>query len=140
MHPISDMLIKIKNAQAVWHPTVDIAFSKIKYEIASILEREGFIGKVEKKKKKIDRYGKIKPVIEIVLKYLPSDQDRRGLPGISGIKIVSKPGQRIYLPYSKIRKIKSGYGMSVISTSKGLMSDKEARNKKTGGEVICEIW
>lgn len=128
MDPITDMLNRIRNAQAVFHPTVEIPLSKIKYEIAQILEREGFIEKVEKKGRKIAR------TITIILKY----QD--GVPGVSGSKRVSRGGQRIYLPYKKIRKIKRGYGIAILSTSKGLLTDQEARKQKVGGEVLCEIW
>jgi small subunit ribosomal protein S8 len=126
--PASDMLIAIKNAQAALKETVEIPFSNLKYEIAKILEKNGFIAKVEKKGKKTKR------IIEITLKY----QDKT--PAISGLKRISKPGQRIYLPYRKIKRVKGGYGIAIISTSKGLMADKEARKQKLGGEVICEIW
>ena len=126
--PIADMLNRIKNAQAVSHLTVEVPFSNLKYEIAKILEREGFIEKVEKKGKKAKR------IIEIILKY----QDK--IPKITGLKRISKPGQRIYLPVKKIKKVREGYGITIISTSKGLMANKEARKHKLGGEVICEIW
>ncbi len=126
--PISNMLTSIRNAQAVLHQTVDIPFSNLKYKIAKILAKQGFIEQIEKKGKKTKRF------IEITLKY-----DNK-TPVISGIKRISKPGQRIYLSAQKIKKIKGGYGMSIISTSKGLMADKEARKNKLGGEVICEIW
>ncbi len=126
--PISNMLTSIRNAQAVLHQTVDIPFSNLKYKIAKILAKQGFIEQIEKKGKKTKRF------IEITLKY-----DNK-TPVISGIKRISKPGQRIYLSAQKIKKIKGGYGMSIISTSKGLMADKEARKNKLGGEVIAEIW
>ena len=129
MDPISDMLIAIKNAQAVEHPTVDISFSNLKYEIAKILAKEGLIEKAEKKGKKL------KKLIEITLKY---DEKKKG--AISDLKRISKSGQRIYLPHKKIKKVKGGYGIAIISTSKGLMTDKEARKQKLGGEIICEIW
>lgn len=135
MDPISDMLTSIRNALAVRKETVDVPFSKLKFEIAKILEREGFIEKVAKKKKKIKK-GKMKPkpFLEIHLKY------ENKIPAIFGLKRISKPGQKIYLPYKKIKKVKGGYGIAIISTSKGLMTDKEARKNKIGGEVICEIW
>lgn len=128
MDSISDMLIAIKNAQAVGHQTVEVPFSNFKYEIAKILQREGFVEKIEKKGRKTKRF------IEITLKY------ENKIPVISGLKRISKPGQRIYLPAKKIKKVKGGYGIAIISTSKGLMTDKEARKQKLGGEVICEIW
>lgn len=128
MDPISDMLTSIRNALAVKHLTVKIPFSKLKYEMAQILEKEGFVEKVERKGKRA------KKIIEITLKY------ENDSPAISGLKRISKPGQRIYLPYKKIKKVKGGYGIAIISTSKGLMTDKEARKQKLGGEVICEVW
>ncbi|MDO8424517.1 MAG: 30S ribosomal protein S8 [bacterium] len=136
MDVISDMLIKIKNAQMVAKDAVSIPFSALKYEVVKILEKEGFIGEVEKKKKKIGKNNRfqLSPVLEISLKY----EDKA--PAISGVKRISKPGQRIYLPYSQIRRVKGGYGIAIISTSKGLLSDKEARKQKVGGEVMCQIW
>ncbi len=128
MDPISDMLTSIRNALAVNHSTVTVPFSKLKYEIAKILEREKFVEKIEKKRKKI------KKTILITLKYIDK------MPAISGLKRVSKPGQRIYLSAKKIKKVKGGYGIAIISTSRGLMTDREARKNKLGGEVICEIW
>ncbi len=125
---ISNMLTSIRNAQAVLHPTVEIPFSNLKYEIAKILQKQGFVGQIEKKGKKT------KIFIEITLKYVDK------VPLISGLKRISKPGQRIYISAQKIKKIKAGYGMSIISTSQGLMTDKEAKKNKLGGEVICEIW
>jgi small subunit ribosomal protein S8 len=128
MDPIADMLTQIRNAQAVLYPTVEIPYSNLKFEIAKILEKEKFVEKVEKKGKKTKR------TIEITLKY------EKKTPAISGLRRISKPGQRIYLPYKKIKKVKGGYGIAIISTSEGLMTDKEARRQKLGGEVLCEIW
>lgn len=126
--PISDMINRILNAQAVLHPTVSVPFSNFKYEIAKILEKEKFIDKTEEKGKKVKR------VIEINLKY----EDKT--PAISGLKKVSRPGQRIYAETKEIKKVKGGYGMSIISTPKGLMTNKEARKKRLGGEIILEVW
>lgn len=133
MDSISNMLTSIRNAQAVLHPTVTVPFSNLKYEIVKILEKQGFVERIEKKRKKTEK------LIEITLKYNNDNQQKE--PAISGIKRVSKPGQRIYLPAQKIRKVKGGYGLAIISTSKaGLVTDKEARKQKLGGEIICEIW
>jgi small subunit ribosomal protein S8 len=128
MDPIADMLNQIRNAQVVGHSTCEIPFSNLKYEIAKILAKNGFIEKVEKKRRKV------KKSIEITLKY------ENKTPAISGLKRISKPGQRIYSDFRKIKKVKGGYGIAIISTSKGLMTDKEARKQKLGGEVLCEIW
>lgn len=139
--PITDMLNRIGNAQAVQHSTVSIPFSNLKYEIAKILEKKRFIEKVEKKGRRTKRF------IEITLKYLPSQilpgKTREGedkMPVISGLKRVSKPGQRIYASTRKLRPTKEGYGIAIVSTSKGLMTNREARKQKLGGEVLCEVW
>lgn len=126
--PITDMLNRIRNAQAVQYSTVSIPFSNLKYEIAKILEKKRFIEKVEKKGRRTKRF------IEITLKY--SDK----MPVISGLKRVSKPGQRIYASTRKLRSTKEGYGIVIVSTSKGLMTNREARKQKLGGEVLCEVW
>ena len=126
--PITDMLNQIKNAQAVAKTEVAVPLSKIKNEIALILSKEGFVGEVKKATK---GQGKI---IKITLKY------ENEVPAIAGFKRVSKPGQRIYEGFSDLRKVRGGYGLSIISTSKGLMTNKEARFKKLGGEVICQVW
>ena len=123
--PISDMLNRIRTAQAVSHETVSIPFSRIKYEIASIIHREGFVKDVEKKGRKEKR------VIKITF-------NKESL--ISKLRRVSKSGQRLYVSYKDIRPVRGGYGIAIISTPKGLMSNKEARKNKLGGEIICEIW
>lgn len=126
--PITDMLNRIRNAQAVSHKTVDIPFSKLKAEIAKILGEEKFLTKVDIKRKKKEK------ILKLSLKY---DQEK-GV--ISGLKRISRPGQRIYSDFKGIKKIKKKSGIVILSTSKGLMTDKEARRKKLGGEVLCEIW
>ncbi len=126
--PIADMINRIKNAQLVSKTKVVLPYSKIKYEIAKILEKEGWVGKIDKK-------GKIpSKTIEIELKY------ENEKPIISKVKRVSSPGQRVYRPYSEIKKVREGTGMAVVSTSKGLMSAKQARKQKQGGELLFEIW
>ena len=130
--PITDMLNRIRNAQAVLKEQVSFPFSNIKYDIAKILEKEGFIEKAEKKGRKTKR------IIDIILKYQNEQEGKR--PSISGLTRVSKPGQRLYVKAKKIRRVKEGYGISIVSTSKGVMTGKEARKQKLGGEIICEIW
>ncbi len=122
------MLNRIRNAQAVQKETVEVPFSNMNLEIAKILEKNDFVGKAEKKGKKA------KKIIDIVLKY-----DGKA-PAISGLKVISKPGQRIYVQSKNIKNVRGGYGISIVSTSKGLMVNKEARKQKVGGELICEIW
>lgn len=123
--PISDMLTRIRNAQTSEHKSVTIPLSKIKLEIAVILKRENYINGYEKLGK-----GE-KKLLEIDLKY-PTP--------ISEVKRVSKPGQRIYKNAKEIKPVKNGYGLSIISTSKGLMTNKEAKKTGLGGEVLLEIW
>jgi len=126
--PITDMLNRIKNAQAIAKIEVLVPLSRIKNEIAMILSKENFIGEVKKTTK-----GKAK-ILKISLKY------DNGVQAIAGFKRISKPGQRIYERFSEIRKVHGGYGISIVSTSKGLMTDKDARKQKIGGEIICQIW
>jgi len=123
------MFNSIKNAQVVLLPQIEVGFSNLKYEIAKILERKGLIEKASRSGK-----GAVGKTLEIVLKY-----DHK-VPVISGIKRISKPGQRIYLPAQKIKSVRGGYGFSIISTSKGLMTGSEAKKQNLGGEIICEIW
>jgi len=126
--PISDMLTRIRNAVKTGHQTVKVPMSKLKLELAKILQREGFIDYVEQKSKTQKKY------LDIGLKY------KDNIPAIRDLRRISKPGQRIYINKNEIRPVKQGYGIAIISTSKGLMTDKEARKQKIGGEIICEVW
>lgn len=126
--PITDMLNQIRNADAVKKPEVSVPFSNLKYEIAKVLVQEGMIGEAKKATK-----GKNK-IMKITLKY------DNGVSAISGLRRISKPGQRIYGKWSEIKRVRGGYGISVVSTPKGLMTNKEARKQKLGGEVLLEIW
>ena len=126
--PIADMINRIRNAQAVEKETVEIPFSQMKYAIAKILERKNLVKSVEFKGKKT------KKVIEISLRY----KDKR--PVISGVKRISKPGQRAYASAQNMKKVRGGIGIAIISTSKGLMTDQEAKKENIGGEILCEIW
>jgi len=126
--PITDMLNRIKNALLAKKEEVSIPFSNLNFEITKILEKKGFIEKTEKKGVNEKR------TIEIKLKY------ENGIPAISGLKKISKPGQRIYLPAKKIKKVKGGYGVLILSTPKGVITDNEAKKLKVGGEILCEIW
>lgn len=127
--PIGDMLTRIRNANIVYHESVDIPLSKIKLEIAKILKREGFI-----KGFKLVKEDKI-PMIRIFLKYGPNKERV-----ISGLKRVSKPGRRVYVGKDKLPKVMGGLGIAILSTSSGIMTDKEAREKGIGGEVLCYVW
>ncbi len=127
--PISDMLARIRNALMARKKTVTIPASKIKLEIVRILKEEGYIEDYQY----IDE--KPQGKIEIVLKY---DENKR--PVIAGLRRVSKPGRRIYMGYKDLPKVLDGLGIAIVSTSQGIMTDYEARKRKIGGEVICEIW
>jgi len=126
--PITDLLNQIRNAQAVAKQEFSITASNIKYEIAKILVDNGFIEDVKKTNK-----GKMK-TLKITLKY------ENNIPKIAGLKRVSKQGQRIYQNSKEIKKIMGGYGISIVSTPKGLMIGKDAKKQNLGGEVICEVW
>lgn len=127
MDPISDMLIRIKNAQIAGHETVQIPYSKFKYEIAKVLERGGRVRQVERKGKRIRKF------LELGLIYKNEE------PLISEVRLISKPSRRIYASFSKLPKQKHG-GILIFSTSKGVMSMEELKKEKVGGEVIAEIW
>jgi len=126
--PITDMLNQIRNAKAVEKQEILVLFSKFKNEIANMLMQEGFVGEVKKVIK-----GKNK-VLKINLKY------DNGVPAIEGVKRVSKPGQRIYVKSNDIRKVRGGFGISIISTPKGLMTNNQAIKAKLGGEILLEVW
>lgn len=127
--PIADMLNRIRNAQAVEKQTVDVPFSLIKYNIAQCLEGEGFIEKIVKKKKEKKKF------LGITLKY-----NEDNTPVITEIKRVSTPGQRIYKQKKELFQVKGGRGFSIISTPKGVMTNREAKKRGLGGEVLCEVW
>ncbi|MEG6566636.1 30S ribosomal protein S8 [Thermoanaerobacterium saccharolyticum] len=127
--PIADMLTRIRNANIVRHETVEIPASNTKRAIAMIMLREGFIKAVEE----IDD-GK-QGILKITLKYGPNKERV-----ISGLKRISKPGLRVYAKSNEIPRVLGGLGMAIISTSKGIMTDKEAKREGVGGEVLCYIW
>jgi len=129
MDAIADMLTRIRNAYIVKKETVSFPYSKLKMEITKILSKEKFIKESERKGKKN------KKIIEVILAY-----DEFGNPAVSHIARVSRPSQRIYLALNKIRPIRQGFGLQILSTPKGVLTNKEARKERVGGEVLCEIW
>jgi small subunit ribosomal protein S8 len=129
MDTISDMLTRIRNASSAKKADVVLPYSKFKHSLATVLVQEGWIKTAEVKED-----GKLKN-LALGLKY-----DDSGAPSISGIKRVSKPGQRIYSDKTEIPRVMGGLGTTIVSTSKGLMTDRTARKEKIGGEIICQIW
>ena len=126
--PIADMLSRMRNALTVKHKTVTVPASKMKLAIADLLKNEGYI----------DNYSVTegaKSSIVIDLKYGPNNQKV-----INGLKRISKPGLRIYASYEDLPRVLNGLGIAIVSTSKGLMTDKQAREQKIGGEVLAYVW
>jgi len=129
--PVADMLTRIRNANIAMHDEVSMPSSKLKVALAGMLEREGYIGGFETVEN-ADKPGK---TLTIRMKYSPQRERV-----ISGIKRVSKPGLRVYSGSTEIPRVVGGLGVAVVSTSKGLMSDREARRRRLGGEVLCYVW
>lgn len=127
--PIADMLTRIRNANTVRHEKLDVPASKIKIEIADILKREGYIRDYEVMED--NKQG----VLRIFLKYGPNDERV-----ITGLKRISKPGLRVYAKADEVPKVLNGLGTAIVSTSKGVLSDKEARAQAVGGEILAYVW
>jgi len=127
--PIADMLTRIRNAQMVFHEAVDIPHSKLKTKLAEVLKSEGYVRSF-----RVISDGR-RRFIRIFLKY-----DEKGTPVIEGLKRISKPSRRVYIGYDDIPKVLNGYGVNLISTSKGILTDREARKMRVGGEILCSVW
>ena len=127
--PIADFLTRVRNANMAKHDVVEVPSSKLKVAIAKILKKEGFVKDFEVKKD--NKQG----VLKLYLRYGPDSTKV-----ISGMKRISKPGLRVYAQKDELPKVLGGLGIAVISTSKGVMTDKEARQDSVGGEVLCYIW
>ncbi len=126
--PIADMLTRIRNSLLMAQDEVFVPFSKMKLQIAQILKSEGYIVDVEKQE------GPSGEKLRLQLKY------DSGAPVISNLERISKPGRRVYVKRNELPQVLSGMGIAIVSTSQGVMTDKEARQQKLGGEVICNIW
>lgn len=129
--PVADMLTRIRNANVAMHETVKMPSSKLKESLAAVLAREGYIEDF-KVSEATERPGR---VLEITMKYT-KDRART----ISGVRRISKPGLRVYSGADKLPRVLGGLGVAVLSTSQGLMTDREARQKRVGGEVLCYVW
>lgn len=127
--PIADMLTRIRNGIQSHHERVEVPASKLKVEIARILKSEGFISNF----KLVD--DQVRPVLRIYLKYSPE-----GEPVIHGIERISRPGRRVYRTKSDIPRVLGGLGLSIVSTSRGVLSGAEALRTGVGGEVLCQVW
>ena len=129
--PIADMLTRLRNANTAMHDDVKMPSSRQKEALAALLHSEGYIGKFSVE----DKPGAPEKILNIQLKYSP-ERERV----ISGIQRVSKPGLRVYSKYTEVPRVLGGLGISVLSTSQGLMTDREARKRKVGGEILCRVW
>lgn len=128
--PISDMLTRIRNSVLARHDRVTLPASRLKRAVAEILASEGYVSSVQAEPGEDGREH-----LTLVLKY---GRDRQ--PVIEGIRRVSRPGRRVYVACKDIHKVRQGLGISVLSTSRGVMSDREARKQGVGGELLCEVW
>lgn len=127
--PIADMLTRIRNANLVSHETVEMPSSKLKVELAKLLKEEGYI--VDYSVKQVEKFS----FLTVVLKY-----DEKRKPVITNLKRISKPGLRNYCKSKHLPKVFGGLGIAIVSTSKGLFTDRKARKENIGGEVLCYVW
>ncbi len=126
--PIADMLTRIRNANAAKHATVAVPFSRIKESIANILKNEGYIVDYEIKEEKN------KKDIVVTLKFVDGEEV------VKGLRRISKPGRRVYSSVDNLPKVLGGLGIAIVSTPKGVLTDKECRKHSVGGEVLCYVW
>lgn len=127
--PVADMLTRLRNASSVFHESVDVPASRLKIELARILKEEGYI-----RDYRVLEDGP-RRVIRMWLKYVPPKRQV-----ITGIKRISRPGLRVYAKSDQVPRVLGGLGIAVLSTSKGVLSDREARKQRVGGEVLCYVW
>ncbi|KFZ27222.1 MAG: 30S ribosomal protein S8 [Candidatus Izimaplasma bacterium HR2] len=126
--PIADMLTRIRNANQMRHATVDMPASKLKKQVLELLKKEGYIVNISVIK------GDVQDTLRVTLKYLQNDRV------IKGLKRISKPGLRVYAKTNEIPRVLNGLGIAVISTSNGILTDREARKQKVGGEILAYVW
>jgi small subunit ribosomal protein S8 len=128
--PIADMLTRIRNAARVRKTKISLPSSRLKVRIAELLRDEGFLSSVS------ESTDGPRQILELEVKYLPNGTQ----PVLRGVRRESKPGQRVYVSYSEIPRVQSGQGVAILSTSKGVITDRQARKQKVGGELICAVW
>ena len=127
--PIADMLTRIRNASLARHDRADMPHSRLKEHVASVMKAEGYLDDVRVSE------GEEQKTLTVVLRY---GRDKQAV--IDGVKRVSTPGRRVYVRHDRIGKVCSGMGISILSTSRGVMTDREARKQRLGGEVLCYVW
>ena len=127
--PVSDMLTRIRNGALARHDRVDMPHSFLKKNIAEVLKAEGFVDDVR------ESDGEGKKTLTLVLRY-----GRGKDSAIDGVRRVSAPGRRVYVRFDRIPRVRSGMGISILSTSRGVMTDRQAREQRVGGELLCEVW
>ena len=127
--PISDLLARIRNASMARHDRVDIPHSKVKEHIAKVLKAEGYVDDVRVSE------ADARKTLTLVLRYGRGKES-----AIDGVSRVSSPGRRVYVRHDRIPRVRSGMGISILSTSRGVMTDKQAREQRVGGELLCEVW
>ena len=127
--PISDLLNRLRNGMRAGHDRVDVPASRIKEDVLRVLADEGYVGSW----RRVEEKGR--PILRVGLKY-----DHEGSPIVAGLKRVSRPGRRVYTPAKEIPEVLGGLGISIISTSKGIVTGRKARESKLGGEILCNVW
>ena len=135
MDPISNMLSAIKNATSKKKERVDVPFSGIKAGLVKLLKDEGFVSNYKVLDPKLDKTIDRRGVIRITLKYTTDKQ-----PVINGLRRVSRPGLRVYRGHEELPRVRAAFGVTIVSTSRGLLTDAEAKKQKVGGEVLCQVW
>lgn len=126
--PVSDMLARLRNAAIARHERTDMPSSRMRVSIANLLKEEGYVDDVRESEGP-------KKVLTIVMRY---GRDRSA--AIDGVRRVSRPGRRVYVRHDQIPRVRNGYGIAILSTSRGVMSDRQARKASVGGELLCEVW
>jgi small subunit ribosomal protein S8 len=128
--PIADLFTRIRNAQKAGHPAVRVRCSKVSERILAVLKEEGFVADFDRRKDRDDKFDEY----EVALKYF-----QNGEPAISSVRRISTPGRRVYSRADKLSRVQSGLGISLVSTSQGILSDREARKRKIGGELLAFV-
>lgn len=128
--PIADLLARIRNALQAKHEALVVPFSRLNFEVARVLSQEGYIGSIREFKEEKER-----KQIQISLRYTPARE-----PIISSLVRMSRPGRRLYVGFRQLKPIRNGMGVVVLSTPRGILTDREAREKKVGGEILLKVW